>query len=434
MSDNKHLSLDNRLLIEKSLDDSLSFKAIASLLNKDPSTISKEVRKHRSEKRIVSPGRRFNDCLNRSTCDLTSVCDTCSKKKTQRCASCCLCTKVCDYYIEEVCPKLSVPPYVCNGCSERSKCTLSKMFYKASEADLAYRSSLKSSREGFNINEADIRHLNDILVPLVCKQGQSIHHVYIYHSDELMLSEKTLYSLIASGVLAVRNIDLPKKVRFRARKTKKTGYKVDKACLEGRRYEDFVKFTSLHPDMGIVQMDTVEGVKSESCLLTVHFVTSSFMIAYKRDYNDSRSVTEFFDTLYELLGKELFMKMFPVILTDNGSEFSDPKSIEFDKDGNRRTYVFYCHPSSPWEKGPCEVNHELLRKVNPKGKSWNRFTQKDINLMMSHVNSYAREKLNDKSPYLLFTTLFGEESATLLSISCIKPDEINLSQRLIPVK
>ena len=98
------------------------------------------------------------------------------------------------------------------------------------------------------------------------------------------------------------------------------------------------------------------------------------------------------------------MRLFPLILTDNDTEFSNPKAIEFDRDSNRRTYIFYCHPSSPFEKGECEVNHELIRRINPKGYSWNPYNQKAINLMMSLINSYAREKLNDKSPHLLFKT------------------------------
>lgn len=72
----------------------------------------------------------------------------------------------------------------------------------------------------------------------------------------------------------------------------------------------------------------------------------------------------------------MFMKLFPVILADNGSEFSNPKAIEFDEDENRRTYMFYCHPSSPFEKSGCKVNHEFIRRIVPKGKPFDPYTQK----------------------------------------------------------
>lgn len=116
-------------------------------------------------------------------------------------------------------------------------------------------------------------------------------------------------------------------------------------------------------------MDTVEGAKGENCLLTLHFTASSFMIAFKRDFNDSKSVTDIFNDIYDRLGANQFRKLFPVILTDNGSEFSNPAAIEFDDNGKRRTRIFYCHPSSSYEKGSYEVTHELLRRIVPKGKS-----------------------------------------------------------------
>ena len=114
-------------------------------------------------------------------------------------------------------------------------------------------------------------------------------------------------------------------------------------------------------------MDSVIGNKGGKVLLTIHFVNTSFMIAFLRITNTSQSVIDVFNQLYELLGKEIFKKLFPVILTDNGSEFSNPKAIEFAPDGTRRTSVFYCDPSAPYQKGSIEVNHELIRRILPKG-------------------------------------------------------------------
>lgn len=422
----------DRIIIDNALKDNLSFKAIARILNKDCTTISKEVRKHIKIRNIAGYGRIFNNCAKRMNCSkLNSACSICSNPKTMNCSRCKQsCYKNCPDYIEEICPKLSKPPYVCNGCLDRNKCSLTKHFYYALQADKEYKLNLSDSRKGIVITEEEIDHLNSLLVPLINDKNQSIHHIYIHHSDEIMMSEKTLYKIIDAGLLKVRNIDLPRKVRYRKRKKIST-YKVDKSCLEGRRYEDFLLFMKNNPDISIVEMDTVEGVKGESCLLTIHFTICNFMIAFKRAFNDSKSVTDYFDYLYELLGRKLFMKLFPVILTDNGAEFSNPKAIEFDKNGNRRTYLFYCHPSSPFEKGACEVNHELLRRIVPKGVTWNQYKQKDIDFMMSHVNSYAREKLNDKPPILLFKTLYGEEVPNLFNVTCIEPDDVNLSSSVI---
>ena len=109
-----------------------------------------------------------------------------------------------------------------------------------------------------------------------------------------------------------RNIDLPRKVRFRER-YKKPEFKVDISCRIGRSYEDFAKFMEKNPDTAVVQMDSVIGSKGGKCLLTIHFVDSSFMLAFLRDANTSKSVIDIFSYLYELLGDRIFKNLFPII-------------------------------------------------------------------------------------------------------------------------
>ena len=86
-----------------------------------------------------------------------------------------------------------------------------------------------------------------------------------------------------------------------------------------------------------------------------------------------------------------------MILTDRGSEFTNPLAIEFNKGNGRRTHIFYCDPQRSDQKGGCEVTHEMIRRVLPKKTSFDNLTQDDINLMMSHINSYNRKKLNNQS-------------------------------------
>ena len=247
-----------------------------------------------------------------------------------------------------------------------------------------------------------------------------------------MFSDKTIYKLIDLGLLKVRNIDLPRKVRFRQRRKKTTIYKVDKNCLVGRTYEDFLEYLKNNPDTPIVQMDTVEGMKGGKVLLTIHFVGCSFMLVFIREHNDAQSVIDIFNYLQNILGINKFKELFILILTDNGSEFSNPLEIEFDSNtGEKRTQIFYCHPSSPYEKGSCEVNHELLRRILPKGTSFDELTQEDINLMMSHINSYKRKKLNNVSPYTVFSKLYGEDTINKLGIQEIEPNDVNLSKHLL---
>ena len=54
------------------------------------------------------------------------------------------------------------------------------------------------------------------------------------------------------------------------------------------------------------------------------------------------TVVEQFAMLTGLLGLEEFRKVFPVILTDKGSEFKHTRDLEATEDGKKRTKVFYC--------------------------------------------------------------------------------------------
>jgi len=419
MCNNKHLTLDDRLIIERELLFNSSFKKIAKLINKDCTTISKEVRNHIMYRNSGAVGRPFFDCVNRYNCS--------HKIKGVRCN-----TKTCPHYKKEVCDRLSKPPYVCNGCLKRNICTLSKQLYDAAYANREYKENLIETRSGIVINQNEINNLNQILVPLISERGQSIHQAYINNPNKIMYSEKTLYKIIDLGLLEVRNIDLPRKVRFKQRVKNNTTYKIDKECLTGRNYEDFIDYLNNNLDTSIVQMDTVIGKQGGKCLLTIHFVNTSFMLAFLREHNDAQSVIDIFNNIQKILTIAKFKELFPLILTDNGSEFSNPTEIEFDmKTGELRTQIFYCHPSSPFEKGSCEVNHELLRRILPKGTSFDNLTQEDINLIMSHINSYKRKKLNNESPHSVFSKLYGEDTINKLGIIEIEPNEVSLSQKLI---
>lgn len=374
---NKHLSLEERFEIENGLNKSLSFKKIGEIVNKNCTTISREIRSHYITKNTGASGRNFNNCAYRYICP----------NRGKNCN-----IHNCSEFKEEKCNLLNKPPYVCNGCKKKTSCTLSKKYYDACYANSEYKDIITESRSGIVIDTEEINYLNSILVPLIKEQGQSVHHVLVNNKNKIMYSDKTIYKLIDLGVLEVRNIDLPRKVRYRERKKGTKIYKVDKKCLENRTYEDFLKYIKEHPDTPIVEMDSVEGRKGGKVLLTIHFVNCSFMLAFIREHNDAQSVIDIFNNLESILGLDKFKEMFVLILTDNGSEFSNPTEIEFNtKTGEQRTRIFYCHPSSPNEKGSCEVNHELLRRVLPKGTSFDNLTQADINLMMSHVNSYKEK-------------------------------------------
>ena len=379
----KLFTYEERLILQKLLKEGLSFKKIAAQIHKDPSTISREVRKYAVEIATGKPGYSFNACKNRKTCKIKppALCGKDCTRKSSYGAYCrtCRCNEHCPDFIEEVCSVRFHAPYVCNACPTIDKCTLLKTFYDAEKAHLKSHEVISESRSGLSTSEEEIRRLNRIISPLV-KQGHSIHEIYVTHQDELMCSEKTIYNYIDDCLFDVRNIDLPRKVRFCARR-KKPEFKVDKSCRTGRSYNVFQAFMEKNPDIAVVQMDSV-------------------------------------------------------IVTDNGSEFSNPKKIEYrgyvvDGYGFRRTSIFYCDAGCPHQKGSIEVNHELIRRILPKGSSFDNLKQTDVTRMMNHINSYKRKKLNDRSPYETFSFHYGEEALKLLGCSPVAAKDILLKPTLL---
>ena len=207
-------------------------------------------------------------------------------------------------------------------------------------------------------------------------------------------------------------------------------FKVEKACRIGRDYSSFLSFRDANPDLPVTEMDTVEGVKGGKVILTVHFVKAECMVAFLRDRNDARSVTDAINALYEKLSPEVFCRIMPLLLGDNGSEFSNPSALEKDPEGNDRTRVFYCDPSAPFQKGSAERNHEFIRMFVPKGKPFDNRTQDEIDLMMNHINSYKRPGLGNRSPYEMMAFLYGEGVCRSLGLERIPADRVVLNRSI----
>jgi len=151
-------------------------------------------------------------------------------------------------------------------------------------------------------------------------------------------------------------------------------------------------------------------------------------LSYKR----SEYVTGVFNSLKQILGIDEFKRLFEVILTDNGTEFSDPLSIEIDiNTGEKVCSLFYCDPNCSWQKGSLEKNHEYIRYILPKGTSFSGLTQEDCDLIASHINSVPRKSLNNISPYEASLNFIGEENIKKFNIKKIEYDDIDLSIRLL---
>ena len=433
--DHRHLSFSDRCFIEQELLQRSSFRYIGSMLHKDPTTISKEIRRNSYSKAptMIFVGCRecvyFKGCKNKSVCGkkrCNSLCKLCSTgHPTAHCAT----FLPYDHY----CFRRKKPPYVCNGCSDASLCTLEQRFYDARKAQKAYEQKLSDSRSGINMTPDDLEALNDLISPLVLK-GQPLSHIFAVHGDEIPVTRRTLYNYFDQRVFSARNIDLPRRVRYKKRKKRSEPRKRDiqQIYRNKRTFVDFEKYTSAFPDLDVVEMDTVKGNRSSGkCLLTLLFRSSSFMIIILLPDCTQKSVIDAINKLCDTIGIRTFKKYFPIILTDNGPEFKDPWSIEKKDSGTYRTRVFYCDPYVSNQKARLEKNHEYIRYVIPKGKSMYRYSQDDINLMASHINSTARDSLNGATPYDLAALLLDKRILTLMGQFKVPADSVCLKPSLI---
>ena len=428
-----HLTLENRLLIESELKNGISLRQIAGQLGKAPCTISREIRAHRFINDTGAVGRVLNRCVHRRDCRLHGICD--DKPDCSRlCASCKFCNQHCTDFVLDICGNLERAPYVCNGCKNRASCVLSKYLYSARKANDAYTATLRDSRIGFNLTEQELRAIDDT-VSARLDDNQSIHHIVSHNTCALIRSERTIYRLVDACVLHARRIDLPRACRFKPRKSMARSLKIDRDCRINRSFQNYHAFLLAHTVNSTVQMDSVIGKVGGKVLLTLHLVNCDFMIAFIRDANTAISVIDVFDFLYVNLGHDDFTRIFPVLLTDNGSEFSCPLKIEFTNDGTRRTNVFYCDPNSPQQKANVELNHEFLRRVLPRGSSFDDLSQENIGLIFSHINSYGRLKFDDKSPIQMLRFIYGDRlSEKVLRLVCqveIEPEKIILNRSVL---
>ena len=434
----KHLTMTERIWIEKGLNDGETFASIARRIEKHPTTIAKEVKRNRyfpplKDRKSPLPCERRKECQIRFLCDnkdCVNLCKTCySPGRDAQ-----YCSEICPDYLIKQCSSISKAPYVCNGCQKFKRCNLKHALYSAQDADANYQNLLVSSRDGINQSPADVAMLDSLISPLL-KNGQSMAHIYAHHGHEIPCSRRTLYTYIDKGIFEARNIDMRRRVRYKC-KERKSPTRVSLSAREfriARTYEDFQKFIKQNPTIPVVEMDTVVGGVSNSTqvFLTMLFRNCSLMLIFPIKEKSQYCVTEVFDYLSNSLGITTFKELFPVILTDNGTEFQFPARIECDEMGEIRTKVFFCNPNCSWQKGMIEKNHEYIRYVIPKGQSLDPYSWEDAVLLMNHINSEARDSLNGCNPFKLSLMLHNNKLHKLLGLKEIPPDEVCLRPTLL---
>ena len=387
MTKHKHLTLSDRNDIQLGLERGETFKAIGQLILKDPTTVSKEVKRN----------KQIRDSTSNNL----------------------------------PCPLLDKAPFVCNGCPKRRQnCGFKKIFYLAKQAQKQYEQTLVEAREGTPLNSKTFWDMDKIISDGV-KKGQHIYHTLKTHN--LDVSSSTVYRHIRKGYLSIAPIDLARAVKFKERRKSKLP-SIPKEAKKGRFYEDFQNYLVLNQLDSWLEMDTVMGRMGGKVLLTFNLSFCNFIFARLLDNKTALEVTKHLYDIKNTLHQadKDFFQLFPVILTDNGGEFARIDDIEMDVRGESK--LFFCDPNRSDQKGRIEKNHTLIRDILPKGTSFDDLTQENINLVCSHVNSVKRAALNGKSAYELFAFTYGEEIPKLLGISKIPAEDVCQSSTLLQHK
>jgi IS30 family transposase len=155
------------------------------------------------------------------------------------------------------------------------------------------------------------------------------------------------------------------------------------------------------------------------------------MVAFLLESKEAKRVEAVFNSLEKKISTIEFCLSFPLILTDRGGEFAHPDVLECGVDNVIRTSVYYCDPMCSWQKPHCEKNHEYIRKICPKGTSFDGYTQYDIDRMMSHINSAPRESLGGLTPYALAEMMLSKTLMKAFGLRKIAPDEVILTPDLL---
>ena len=428
------MTLSDRVAIEAGIYAHKTLTEIAERIHKSRRHVSEELRKNGTK----VPGEHLlgKRCHNIRHCKQTGLC---GKEGCNRLCCACKeveCQSICKWFLEGVCKQLQKPPYVCNVCSKRRKCKADRVYYIAQQADAMAKRRYSQARSKPQLCGEELAELDALVTPLI-RKGQPLTHIYAEHGAELAVSQRTLYNYIDSGKLSVGNLDLRRKVGYRPRKKKQepTEGFLNQKFRQDRTYEDFFTYMARHPKTAYVEMDTVKGCREQGKrMLTMLFVEQNLMLSFLMRDGKADTVVEQFDWLTAALGLDTFRKLFPVILTDNGSEFKHTREIEFTVDGQRRTRIYYCDPQASWQKAHIEKNHEYIRYVIPKGKSFSPYTQEDIALLLNHINSTRRSKLGGKTPFELAESKEFQVLKETMGLKAIPADEVDLTPRLLKKK
>ena len=214
-----------------------------------------------------------------------------------------------------------------------------------------------------------------------------------FRADQIVCT-KTLYNYVDKGLIGIKNIDLPEKLR---RNTKQEKVRRNKKIL-GDSIELRPESVKLREEFGHWEVDTVVGSKREEepCVVTLTERKTRKSIWIKAADHTADSVQLAIQSVFSCFGS-MASVVFKTVTGDNGSEFSRLTEL-----AGQGVGVYFTHPYSSWEKGTNECHNKLLRRFIPKGISMTRYSVEEIAFMADWANSLPRKILGYRTPDELF--------------------------------
>lgn len=269
--------------------------------------------------------------------------------------------------------------------------------YKAKAAEERYKENRRNSRRQYKRLEVSsfIRYVEghfaegwslDACAGRALESGQ--------FRREQVVCTKTLYNYVDRGLVGIKNIDLPEKLR---RNTKKEKARKNKRIL-GDSIELRPENVGLREEFGHWEFDTVVSGKGENepCAVTLTERKTRNSLWVKASAHTADAVQSAIQSVMSHFGSKA-AAVFKTVTSDNGSEFT--RLTELTSQG---TKVYFTHPYSSWEKGTNECHNKLLRRFIPKGGSMSSYTAEDIAFMADWANALPRKILGYRTPEELF--------------------------------
>lgn len=282
-------------------------------------------------------------------------------------------------------------------------------YYSAEEAEKKYEERKKKCRKP-KILEKSPRLLRSIKELLRNKRVDYSPEIIANFSKEgkikgaeTKVCANTIYNAIYEGIGGLSIGDMPHKMRYykkgrnRHTLTKPVSEKKEKYSIEKMEEGAKVKETYF-------EGDSIVGVRAgrHNTLITLVNKVSQFTFIRRSINKTAKATVEVLDELEREIPE--IRKIIEIILFDNGIEFSDlegmMKSVE---DRRRKRFkIYFAHPYASYERGSNENKNRLVRRTFKKGKLVEGLTEEDILNIERKINNMPRKALGYRTPLEVF--------------------------------